>query len=131
MKWYRRMYFKTFEWYREMNGPESWPASYAASILGVLHWLNIATVSVVLNLSEPSIPSWAGSWFVLGMVAALSPPMWCSFHADDIEAEFSSGEEIVNPQGRLWLGVYAGGTFLSAAIFGVTWIIRAHGRLSG
>jgi hypothetical protein len=109
MKWYRRMYFKTFEWYREMNGAESLPANYAAAILGALHGINVIALGFVLDLpvSSHSLPYNMAGWLLVGVLLAAVPPTWCSLRADKIEAEFSTEEEVVNPTGRIWVAGYA------------------------
>jgi hypothetical protein len=103
------MYFKTFEWYRDMNGPQSLPESYAAAILGALHGLNVATVAVVfgLPLLNPALPGGMAAWLLGSMLIGMVPPMWCRFRVKEIEAEFGTDEEVINPKGRIWMAVYA------------------------
>jgi hypothetical protein len=103
------MYFKTFEWYRDMNGPQSLPESYAASILGALHGINIAAVAVALGLPllNSSLPYGMAGWLLASMLVGMVPPMWCRFRVKQIEAEFGTEEEVIDPRGRIWLATYS------------------------
>lgn len=133
MKWYRRMYFKTLEWYRDMNGSGSWPESYAAAILGTLHGLNIGAVAFFLDLPriDSSLPYGLAGWLLVCMLAGMVPPVWCLFRAREIEAEFSTEDEVVNPSGRLWMGAYAAASSVLFVVSGIFRAFHAHGRATG
>ena len=133
MKWYRRMFFKTFEWYREMNGPKSWPEGYAAANIGVLHGTNIAAMAFALGLpvSDSALPYGLARWLLVSFLAGMVPPVWCLRRAREIESEFSTEEEVVNPRGRLWMGAYAVASvaaFVAAVIFRA---VHAPARVAG
>jgi hypothetical protein len=126
MKWYRRMYFKTFEWYRDMNGAQSWPETYAAGILGSLHVLNILAFAFAVGLpvSNSSRPYGLAGWLLVGTLISLGPPMWCCFHADQIEIEFNTEDEVVNPKGRIWVALYAVMSVSAVIVAAAFWIAR-------
>jgi hypothetical protein len=133
MKWYRRMYFKTFEWYRDMNGAQSWPESYAAAILGILHGLNLLALGLVIGLPiySSSLPYHMTRWLLAGTLIGMVPPMWCAFRAKQIEAEFTSEDEVINPRGRVVVGVYGLISIATVIAAGVYWIAGSNGGHAG
>jgi hypothetical protein len=130
MKWYRRMYFKTFEWYRDMNGAQSWPESYAAAILGTFHALNLVALGWAIGLPtySSSLPYHMTGWLLAGSLIGMVPPMWCAFRAKQIEAEFSSEDEVINPKGRAAVGIYG---FISIATVIAAGVYRIAGSNGG
>ena len=116
MKWYRRMYFKTFEWYREAHGAQSWPESYAAGILGGLHALNLVALAFALNLpiSNSALPHGMAGRLLVASLLVCIPPMLCAFRAKQIEAEFNVEEEVAKSSGRIQVALY--GLFSVAAV---------------
>ncbi|MEP6652149.1 MAG: hypothetical protein ABJA82_02260 [Myxococcales bacterium] len=133
MKWYRRMYFKTFEWYRDMNGPQSWPESYAAGILGMLHGLNVVALAMFCDvpLSDRKVPYGMATWLLVAGLVSMAPPLWCAFHATDIKAEFSTEEEVVKSTGRVWTAAYAVITVVAVVAAGVVGISRYRASHAG
>jgi hypothetical protein len=127
------MYFKTFEWYRDMNGAQSWPESYAAAILGTFHSLNLVALGLAIGLQTyaSSLPYHMTRWLLAGSLIGLVPPMWCAFRSKQIEAEFSSEDEVINPTGRVVVGVYGLISVATVIAAGVYRIVCCNGAHAG
>ena len=111
MRWYRATYFRIWQWYRDLNGPEGGDRN-AVIILMALHAMNVLAVRTALQLPLTHPTFKVAPWVLVAGLLIIGPPLWCYRHAEEIRKDFDKEESKVNLRGRVTLAVYGISTAL-------------------
>jgi archaellum biogenesis protein FlaJ (TadC family) len=129
MKLYRQLFWTIFSWYRDWNGPDKWPDAWAATILSVLHLLNIVTIVVIAVPSSADVYAFYKRTLIIPLVLPLIIYVWYFVsNADRIDEEFRDVDVLARR--RMWLGFLAY-AFVTVVAFGVCLVWRLSRRMPG